>query len=461
MIGICGAGMSAVARLLLQQGYRVTGSDEGFYPPISDYVATLDVVTCTGYSPENIPDHVDLIVIGKNAKLTQDNPEVAYAFEHHRDVIKSFPEVLGDMNQDTHNIVVAGSYGKSTLTSLITWILINAGKDPNYFIGAKFKNQEHSASFTNGDLFVLEGDEYPSANWDDQSKFLHYNAHVVLLTSACHDHVNIYPTIDDYHQPFIQLMDQIKESGQLVACLDEEHARHFYDSCTGNKVSYGFTNDAQWSAQDCDYGSVTQATITHNNQDVVTVQTIMLGKHNVQNIVGAAAMLLGQELVTVDEFAQGVKTVQGLIRRLDRKVSNDCQVHVYEGFGSSYEKARSAIDAMRLHFPDSRLTVVFEPHTFTWRNRTAIEQYQTAFDEVDVVWIHEPPTQGAGTHEQLSLDEIMVAARAGHGDVRSFGHDTWQDIVQDQNPNDVVLLLSAADFDGLQEPIISEIDKQY
>lgn len=462
VIGVCGAGMSGVAHLLQQEGYEVSGSDAGFYPPISDYVDRLGITTFEGYRPENIPHNVSLIVIGKNAKLTvEENEEVRHAFEHHKDAVKSFPEVLGEINQGQHNIVVAGSYGKSTLSSMITWILVQADKNPGYFIGAQAKNLEHPTDIGRGELFVLEGDEYPSAHWDDRSKFLHYNPSTVLLTAACHDHINIYPTLEDYHKPFQALLGQIETEGRLVACIDEENARMFYDAHTGEKTSYGFDPGAGWSCRNDVYGIRSTATITHQQQDIVEIETGLLGRHNIQNIIAAAAVLLGGEIVTKEEFVSGISSFVGLVRRLDRKVDEECSVPVYEGFGSSYEKARSAIEAMGLHFPGARLTVVFEPHTFTWRNRNAVDQYQTAFAGVDTVWIHEPPTQGAATHDQLSLDEILEAAQKGHADVRTFDHDNWQDIVSDQSEGDAVLLLSSANFDGLQEQIISAIDNQY
>jgi len=463
VIGVCGKGMSATAHLLQGQGYVVSGSDAGFYPPVSDYVETLGITTYEGYKASNVPQNPDLIVIGMNAKLREEsNEEVRFARENYPDVIKSFPEVLEGLTLESHNIVVTGSYGKSTLTTLITWILDQAGKNPNYVIGEAPKQFEHSARIQNDvSLCVLEGDEYPSAHWDDQSKFLHYNPNTVLLTAACHDHINIYPTLDDYHKPFKALLHKIESTGKLVACVDESNAKALYESHKGEKVSYGYDSTASWSCYDEKYGSQSTAIITHNGQDVVKVQTVLLGRHNMQNIIGAAAVLLGGNLISPEQFTKGLRSFEGIVRRLDTKVTETCSVRAYEGFGSSYEKARSAIDAMNLHFPDSRITVVFEPHTFTWRNRGAIDQYEDAFTNVDTVWIYQPPTQGAGTHEQLSLEEIVGAASKHHRDIRTFDAVNWQDMVQDQQAGDVVLILSSANFDGLQEKIIQQIERNY
>ncbi len=208
--------MSAVALLLREAGYEISGSDEGFYPPVSDYLERAHIEFAHGYKKENIPADADLIVIGKNAKLVaQSNEEVKAAFESGIP-IKSFPDILEELSKDKETLVVAGSYGKSTCTALLSWCLMHAGKDPSYFVGEITKGFDAHARLGKGETFVLEGDEYPSANWDERSKFLHYNPKNVLLTSATHDHVNIYPTHEDYLKPFIQLIGIIPTEGVLV-----------------------------------------------------------------------------------------------------------------------------------------------------------------------------------------------------------------------------------------------------
>ena len=453
-IGVCGAGMSAAAHLMQKAGYMVSGSDEGFYPPVSDYVAKIGIITSEGYRPENIPVDATRIIIGKNAKLVpESNTEVAAAFEHYKHKIRSFPEIVSEMAVATTNIVVAGSYGKSTVTSLIAFVLKHAGLDPSYLIGALPHGFEHTSDLGSGDYFVLEGDEYPSANWDSRSKFEHYRPNTVVLTAACHDHVNVFPTLADYHAPFQGLMGLIENQGLLVACTAESNARSFYESFRGRKRSYGIgASDADWQAHDLMPGAVTKFTLHQSGKPLGTIQTTLLGRHNVENILASAAVLLGDIIVTFDQYAAAILAFEGLTRRLDRKVPKASTIHVYEGFGSSLEKARSAIDAMRLHFPASRLIVLFEPHTFTWRNRNALPQYQTAFGQTDIVFAHRPPVQGAGTHDQASLDEILAEARKHHPDVRAF--NSVVEVVDAAQPNDVVLILSSGNFDGLMQPVI-------
>ena len=453
-IGICGAGMSAVAHLMQKAGYEVSGSDEGFYPPVSDYVAKIGIITSEGYRPENIPADAESIIIGKNAKLVQEtNTEVAAAFALYASKVRSFPEIVSEMAAKTRNIVVAGSYGKSTVTSLIAFVLKHAGLEPSYLIGALPHGFEHTSDLGQGEYFVMEGDEYPSANWDNRSKFEHYRPNTVVLTAACHDHVNVFPTLEDYHAPFKRLMSLIESDGLLVVCTSEVNARSFYDHFTGQKRSYSIDDPyADWQAQDLVPGPVTRFKLLSHGRDLGTVETTLLGRHNVENIIGAAAVLLGDGSVSVPSFIAAIAAFEGLTRRLDRKVPKASNIHVYEGFGSSHEKARSAIDAMKLHFPESRLIVLFEPHTFTWRNRNALPQYKTAFEDTDIVFAHRPPVQGAGTHDQASLDEILVEARLSHNDVRAF--NSVAEIIDEAKPDDVVLILSSGNFDGLMQPVI-------
>ena len=468
MIGVCGAGMSAVAHLLQQAGYAVTGSDEGFYPPVSDYLDRLGVACRTPYAAANLPEAPDLVVIGKNAKLVPEtNEEVRAALERFGDRVKSFPEVLADLTRDRRRIVVAGSYGKSSCTALLTWCLAHAGKAPGWFIGAIPKGLEHSASL-GGDTpkglgpFVFEGDEYPSANWDDRSKFEHYAPHTVLLTSATHDHVNVFPTLTDYHAPFLKLLGGLAaRGGRLAACTDEPEAARLFGGHIGPKTSYGFEASRDCRAVNVVMGDPTTFDLVHGGLTHPGFATTQIGRHAVENACGVAAVLLGEGLVTPDELRVGIASFPGVARRLDRKTDRSRLV-IYEGFGSSYEKARAAIDAVRGHFAGRRLTILFEPHTFTWRNRAALPQYETAFEGAQTVWLYAPPTQGAGTHDQVTLTEIEAAASSAHPGVRTFARDEAARIVAEADPErDVILVLSSGSFDGALAEVIAEAERAY
>ncbi len=451
-IGIAGKGMSATALLLRQLGCRITGSDDGFYPPVSDYLACAAIPFCKGYKKEHIPPDADIIVIGKNAKLTpEQNEEVRAAFASGKPV-RSFPDILEELTEGRDTIVVAGSYGKSTCTALLAWCLAAAGKDPSYFIGEVTNGLAAHARLGNG-VFVLEGDEYPSANWDKRSKFLRYRPKNLLLTSATHDHVNEFPTHEDYLAPFRALLKLLPPDGLLVANQSERFARALAEAHRGGKIFYGLEG-ATWHAANIACGERTTFDLMRGRQKVVSLATSQLGMHNVENIVGVSAMLLEKNLLTAAELAAGVAAFQGVKRRLDRK-SDNTTIPIFEGFGSSYEKARSAIAAMKQHFPGRRLLVVFEPHTFSWRNRGALAWYDSVFAGAGKVFIYEPASQGADTHAQLSQDEIVSRVRKAGFDAEAI-HEPSAALARLESvldKNDVILLLTSGNLGGLIESI--------
>jgi UDP-N-acetylmuramate: L-alanyl-gamma-D-glutamyl-meso-diaminopimelate ligase len=461
-IGIAGKGMSATALLLREMGVKITGSDEGFYPPVSDYLKNEKIPFAEGYRKENLPEDADVIVIGKNAKLTpESNEEVRAAMESGKPV-RSFADLLHDMTAGRETIVAVGSYGKSTCTAMLAWCLKSANKDPSYFIGEITSGFDRHAHLGRGSTFVLEGDEYPAANWDDTSKFLRYNARNVLLTSATHDHINVFPTHAEYLAPFRALLASLPEDGLLVVNASEPHARALAGNLACATAYYALEDRAHWHAGNIERRAETQFDLMHGDRKIVRLSTRLLGDHNIENIVGISAMLLEKDLLSPGELNDGISTFQGVKRRMEL-LSPASSVPVYEGFGSSYEKARSAIAAAKLHFPDRRLLIVFEPHTFTWRNRAAIAAYDDVFEGASRIFIFEPASQGAGTHAQLSQNEIVARVRAAGYDVEAI--DDPQEALNRLNgvlrADDVVLLLTSGELGGLIKKIPQLAEMKY
>jgi len=458
-IGIAGAGMSATAKLLLDQGITVTGSDEGMYPPVSDFLRQHGIGCKAPYAAENLPLDADLIVIGKNAKLVpQTNPEVAAAYRSGK-TIMSFPEVLGALSQGKETIVVAGSYGKSTSAALLAHCLESLpaqagdGFDPSFFIGAIPLTPSMNARLGAGRLFVLEGDEYPSSNTDPRSKFLHYHPQHLLITPLAHDHLNVFPTPDDYVKPFDQLVTLLPPEATIIACVEGPLSPSLLSRLARPVTRYG-VHAGEFQAADIAWGEKTFFTLKQGDSPIARIETTQLGEHNIQNIVGVAAFLLSLRLLTPGEIAAAVASFRGIRRRLDRK-SEKTTIPIFEGFGSSYDKARSAIAAMKRHFPDRRLITVFEPHTFSWRNRDAISWYDDVFNGVAKVFIYEPASQGAGTHLQISQAEILARVTEAGCDAEPISDPdealrTIRDLLQ---PNDAVLLLTSGNLGGLIDRI--------
>ena len=461
-IGIAGKGMSATALLLKQMGVEISGSDEGFYPPVSDYLKSANIAFAQGYRKENIPNDVDVIIIGKNAKLQPEtNEEVRAAFASGK-LVRSFADILHEITTSSETIVVAGSYGKSTCTALLAWCLRSAKKDPSYFIGEVTNGFERYAHRGRGPVFVIEGDEYPSSNWDNTSKFLRYNARNVLLTSATHDHINIFPTHADYLVPFRALLRSLPPAGVLVANGSEPHARALVEETGRAAVFYALEDRANWHADKITRNSLVTFDLMRGGEKVVCLSTQLLGSHNIENIVGVSAMLLEKGLLSPEELRAGVNSFIGVKRRMEL-LSTSSTVPVFEGFGSSYEKARSAIAAVKLHFPDRRLMVVFEPHTFTWRNREAIAAYDNVFDGAAKILIYEPALQGANTHAQLTQNEIVARVRSAKYDAEPIVDP--QEALQKLNgileTDDVVLLLTSGELGGLIKTIPKLAEQKY
>lgn len=460
-IGIAGKGMSATALLLRQLGVEISGSDDGFYPPVSDYLERVKIPFSKGYRKSHIPADADLIVIGKNAKLVpEENEEVRAAFDSGKPV-RSFADILEELADGKDTIVVAGSYGKSTCTALLAWCLAHAGKDPSYFIGEVTNGLDAYAHLGRSNVFVLEGDEYPSANWDDRSKFLHYRPKNILLTSVTHDHVNVFPTHAEYLAPFRNLLRLLPPEGLLIANGSEQYARALA-LIRGEKTVFYALGDATWHAEKIEYGNTTTFDLMRENEVIARLATSLLGVHNIENIVGVAAMLLEKKLLSPSELAAGIATFQGVKRRLDRK-SDKTSIPIFEGFGSSYEKSKSAIAAIRMHFPKQRLIVVFEPHTFSWRNRTALAWYDDVFEGAAKVFIYEPAKQGAATHEQLTQAEIVARIKKAGLDVEPIQTPAkaLKTIERSLDKNDVILLLTSGNLGGLIETLPRLAEKKF
>ncbi|MBV9066332.1 MAG: hypothetical protein JO004_11295 [Methylobacteriaceae bacterium] len=460
-IGIAGIGMAATALLLREQGWFVTGSDEGFYPPASEILPRAGISVASPHAAANVPADADAIVIGKHAKLTQENPEVAAAFASGKPIL-SFPDVLANVTRNRDRIVVAGSYGKSTSASLIAWVLIHAGKYPGYFLGAVPKNMPSNAALGSDAPFILEGDEYPSSNTDPRAKFLHYSPRALMLTSAVHDHVNVFPTHADYLAPFKELIANLPAAGLLVVCADEPHAMALARGAPCRLVTYALSDaQALYRAENITYGE--ESTFDLIGPGIrQPMRTMQLGAHNIQNMVGAAALLLEKQLATASDIASAFASYQGIVRRLD-KLTTRSPIPVYEGFGSSREKSRAAIDAIRLHFPDKRLVIVFEPHTFSWRSRDTLFWYDTVFDGAAEVFVYQPPEHGAASHNQVSQDEIVGRIEATGIGVTKLGADATADatvVAKHLKPGDVVLVLTTGNLGGLLPKLVGALEQR-
>ncbi|HEX7887474.1 MAG TPA: Mur ligase family protein [Phenylobacterium sp.] len=458
--GIAGAGMAAAALMMREAGHAITGSDQDVFPPMSTYVEGLGFPVIWRFDPANLPEGLDLLVLGASAKLGgESNVEVREA--RRRGVrITTFPELIGEATAPRRNTVVAGSFGKSTCTALMAHVLRESGHDAGWMVGAISPSLPDTGHWGGAREVILEGDEYIVGPSDRRSKFVLYHPHDVLLTSLIHDHVNVFPTFESYVKPFAELLRLLPGGGLLVA---REHPaiRAIAGQAASRIVWYDTKPCDGWYPDEVVFGDTSSFTLVGPAGRRLRLSTTLLGEHNVENIVGVAGYLLERGLVDEAALARAVDSFKGIRRRLDR-LTRRSAVPVIEGFGSSYEKARSAIDAMLLHYPHRPLTVVFEPHTFSWRNRDALPWYDTVFEGVAKALIVPPPHHGEASHSQSSFDEIL--ARVAAAGVPVEGVETAEAAtfaLSRLSGDEVVLLLSSGPLLGLPDSLPAVFDEQY
>ena len=457
-LGIAGAGMSALASVLVSEGHTVTGSDSGVFPPVTDYLDRLGIAWRDGFDAARLPAAVDVAIVGGSAKLDLANNPELQALRARGVPLHSFPAFLGLHTQGRRNAVITGSFGKSTLTALCAVLMREAGRDPGYFIGAVSLDLPTTGHDGTDSVFLIEGDEYVTGDGDRRSKFAFYHPSALLLSSLVHDHVNVFPTMADYEAPFANLVANLSPEALLV-CANAFEPLHRL--ARGRAVVwYGLERcDGYW-ADNISIGEVTTFDLITPRGHRIPLRTELLGLHNIENIVGAAAFLLERGEIDIGALQRGVARFRGVARRLDKKTSVS-RVPVYEGFGSSYEKARSALEAILLHFPHRPAVVVFEPHTFSWRNQAALSWYDTVFAGVSRVLLLPPPTHGS--HDQLSARDILERITRTGVEVTPIGSagEAISVLETTLQGDEVVLLLSSGPLDGLPASLPKMMDQRF
>lgn len=458
-IGIAGAGMSATAQLLKTLGWEVSGSDEGAYPPITTYLEQHNIPYAKTHSKDNVPKDADLVVVGKHAGLTkEENEEVAFVHDNNF-TIQSFPEVLHDLTKNTRNIICAGSHGKSTCASILAWCL--SEQDPSFFIGALPNDLKTNAQSGKGNLFILEGDEYPASNTDTASKFLFYNASDVLITSLEHDHLNMFKTQEEYNAPFLKLIESLPEDGMLFMNGDDTQIQKVIPHIQKEIYTYSATPNEKndWYVKNIVYGEKTTFDLCRGKMAVIPMTTTLLGQHNIENIAGTAALMLEKELITPKELQEKIQTFTGVERRLDKKTA-DTAVPLYEGFGSSHSKTRSAVAAMKTHFNDKRLLVVFEPHALSWRQKSYTHNYSGLFEQADKVYVYTESIPEPKDETTITGTEIMSHIKDGGANAVQL-HKDLNPLLQEVQQGDMVLCLSSGALDGMLPTLIKTLEERF
>lgn len=451
--------MAAVACMLKELGYRVTGSDAGVYPPISTFLAERGIDILEGYDPAHLEERPDLVVIG-NA-VSRNNPQVVRAIETGIPCC-SMPQAIRRFAVgDRKAIVVCGTHGKTTTSSLIAWILYAAGLDPSFIVGGIVEGFGSNYRLGHGGYIVLEGDEYDTAFFDKEAKFLHYPAYRAVLTSIEYDHADIFPDIGAIRREFSKFLNRMPEDGRLFAFDTGEHLDAVLAGYMGELKRYGQREDSSWRLTDvCLAGEVTRFTVFHNGQAFGEWVSPLMGRHNAWNALAAIAVAESVGL-SAETIATGLRSFPGVRRRQQvRGVVNG--VTVMDDFAHHPTAIRETLQAVRSRFPKARIIAVFEPGTHTSMRSVFQEVFPEAFVCADLVWLR-APTRIAKVpeNERISVERLVTDLTERGQNVRLFldTRDIVEEAVRTVRPGDIVLVMSNSGFENIHERLIEALKR--
>lgn len=465
LIGIGGTGMGAVAGLLAAAGHDVRGSDAAVYPPMSDQLRALGIPVFEGFASTNLDWQPDVVVVG-NA-LGKDHVEVAAARERGL-TLTSFPAILGDeLAAGRHSIVVAGTHGKTTTTSLLGHIFDDAGRRPGMFVGGVPIGLGRGWLAGTGPEFILEGDEYDTAYFDKGSKFLHYHPDTAILTSVELDHVDIFATFEDVRDTFRKFVGLIPAEGLLVVCAESADAVAVASVATCRVEQYAVLDvgseapaGVTWYAHHLEYGKSGRVSfeVVGRGEPRGRFETLLAGRHNVGNVVAAIAVAIDRGLQP-DIVRRAVSSFAGIRRRQElRGIAGG--VWVLDDYAHHPTAVRETLKGLRRRFPKRRILAAYEPRSATSRRRTFQDEFATAFAHADLVVVgrlYDPnkiPKDERFDPEKLALDLHRSGTPSAHiEDVDAI----VKHIAAAAGAGDVVVALSSGSFDGFHDKLLAAI----
>ena len=430
-VGVCGTAMASVAAMCCELGHTVTGSDENAYPPMSTFLESRGIRIISGYCESNLDYHPDLVVIG-NA-LSRGNPEIERALDE-RLHICSLPELVRDcFIRGNHSVVIAGTHGKTTTTSLLAWVMDCAGLAPGFLIGGIPNNFGCGARVGQGRHFVVEGDEYDSAFFDKRSKFVHYLPDTVVLNNIEFDHADIFPDLAAVKRAFGQLVAIVPRRGLIIANGEDANVRDIVAEAP------------------CRVRWFTKA-------DASGFALPLPGEHNRSN-AAAVATCAGELGVSREQIQRGFSTFTGIKRRMEVR-GEAAGVIVLDDFAHHPTAIAETIRAIRQKYPRRRLWALFEPRSNTTRRNVFQRELAESLSLADGVFISRVHRlQDLHESERLNPEAIIERLR-GRGKVAEYSASADEIInrlVPNLHDSDVVAVFSNGKFDGIHDKLLMRL----
>jgi len=455
LIAICGTGMAALAGLLKKAGHNVTGSDANIYPPMSTLLSNAGIKIFPGYKKENISKDIDLVIVG-NA-VSKKNEEVQAVLDAGISYT-SFPAALSQFFlEGRKSLVVAGTHGKTTTTSLLSWVLESAQRKPGFMVGGWLKNFDTNHQVPVGDYFVTEGDEYDSAFFDKGPKFLHYRPDASILTGIEFDHADIFSDLDQIKQVFRDYVKLIK--GIILVKSDDENIRNVLPSASCKVETYGFDEKADWRIEDYRFEKgCGHFSLSFKNKKQADFQLAMIGRHNVENAAAVAALCLNLGL-TADEINVGFQTFKGIKRRQEI-VGEKSGVTVIDDFAHHPTAIDLTINAVKEAYLGQRVWAVFEPRSATSRRKVFEDSFPKSFLKADrVIFAGLFAPEKIKNEERLDV-QAVIASINNMGGVAEYipqVDDIVDFITKNAKSEDVILVMSSGGFDGIHRKILERL----
>ncbi|QSQ19421.1 UDP-N-acetylmuramate:L-alanyl-gamma-D-glutamyl-meso-diaminopimelate ligase [Pyxidicoccus parkwayensis] len=461
LVGVAGTGMGSFAGMLKAAGYEVTGSDENVYPPMSDMLKTWGIPASTPYRPENLDAaKPDLVIIGNVIRRV--NPEATAVRERGLKQM-SFPAALGSLFLErAHSVVVAGTHGKTTTSSLMAHVLVEAGKDPSFLVGGVTQNYAGNYRVGKGPHFVVEGDEYDTAYWDKGSKFLHYRPRTAILTSVEFDHADIFRDLPHYESTFAKFVRLIPKDGQLVVCAAYPNAvKLAREGCQGRVVTYVAKEgaEADYTPRGVAFSPAgARFEVVERGQVLGTAELPMGGLHNVENALSVIAAARGLGL-SFEEIRKGLATFSGVKRRQEVR-GEPGGIMVVDDFAHHPTAVRETIAAVHNRYPERRLWAIFEPRSNTSRRNIHQEEYAHAFTgaaraSLKVPERHDKVPVGEELDVRKLVEDLKAQGIAAEG---SSDVQAMVDLVaRESKPGDVLLVMSNGAFGGFIDKLLTAL----
>jgi len=453
LIGICGTAMASLAGMLNERGLRVTGSDNAAYPPMSNFLASLGIPVAQPFAAANITPRPDLVVVG-NA-ISRGNVELEHVLDE-RIPFCSLPQILHDeFLRGKEVLVVAGTHGKTTTTSMLSWIFHSAGLHPSFLIGGIAENFGSSFALGKGKHFILEGDEYDTAFFDKGPKFLHYFPDGVILTSVEFDHADIYEDLDAVETSFKRLVNLVPRRGRIVAFDTGESVARCIAKAFCPTERYGSRENSEWRITDLRFQtSKTTWSVHRNGTPWADFEFDLGGEYNVCNATAAAAMATAYG-ISREQIQKALKTFKSVKRRLEVKARMN-GVTIIDDFAHHPTAIAGTLTALRSRYPGSRLWVILEPRSNTLRRNVFQHELANSLalaDEIIVAAVFKSDAIPQAERLDLMAVAADLESRGKRVRIISGADGIVQVIAPEFRAGDVVAILSNGGFDGIYDKL--------